>query len=87
MDVYNYDIASHYDELFKPDGEARKSAVPLIERIRSLPEGELMRRQQAAEAALLHMGITFTVYGSEFGADRIFPLDNSRIQNSIQDHR
>ena len=75
MNAYNYDIASHFDELFEPDGKARSSAVPLIERISSLPEGELTRRQQAAEAALLHMGITFTVYGSEFGTDQIFPLD------------
>ena len=75
MNAYNYDIASHYDELFEPGGKVRNSAVPLIERISSLPEGELTRRQQAAEAALLHMGITFTVYGNEFGTDQIFPLD------------
>ena len=33
------------------------------------------RRQKAAEAALLQMGITFTVYGDEEGVDRVFPFD------------
>jgi len=40
-----------------------------------LEEGELLRRQQAAEQALLNLGITFNVYGDEAGAERIFPFD------------
>ena len=43
--------------------------------IETLPDGELLRRQQAAERALLHMGITFNVYGDSAGTERIFPFD------------
>ena len=38
-------------------------------------DGELLRRQQSAERALLHMGITFNVYGDSAGTERIFPFD------------
>jgi uncharacterized circularly permuted ATP-grasp superfamily protein len=41
----------------------------------TLPAGELLRRQQSAERALLHMGITFNVYGDSAGTERIFPFD------------
>ena len=37
--------------------------------------GPLLRRQQSAERALLHMGITFNVYGDSAGTERIFPFD------------
>jgi uncharacterized circularly permuted ATP-grasp superfamily protein len=75
MDVHAYDTESHYDELFQSDGQPRQSAIPLINRLGSLPDEELRQRQQAADAALLQMGITFAVYGSEAGTDRIFPFD------------
>jgi len=75
MNVAKYNTESHYDELFQPDSRPRKRAITLINRISSLPEGELIRRQQAAEAALMQMGITFNVYGSEASTDQIFPFD------------
>ena len=75
MKFDTYKTESLYDELFEGDGVPRASAIPIIERINSLPDGDLKRRQLAAEAALLEMGITFAVYGSEEGADRIFPFD------------
>jgi len=75
MDFDDYATDLHYDELFESDGQPRKSAVPIINRINSLPAGELQRRQREAEAALLHMGITFTVYGPGEEMDRIFPFD------------
>ena len=42
--------------------------------IETLPDGEFLRRQ-SAERALLHMGITFNVYGDRAGTERIFPFD------------
>jgi len=75
MNIDKYHTESHYDELFGPDGQPRRSAIALINRIGSFPDTELTRRQQAAEAALLQMGITFAVYGDEAGTDRIFPFD------------
>ena len=75
MNFDSYSTEMHYDELFESDGQPRKTALPIIDRINSLPDGELTRRQKGAEAALLHMGITFTVYGSGEAVDRIFPFD------------
>jgi uncharacterized circularly permuted ATP-grasp superfamily protein len=75
MKFDDYKTESFYDELFERDGVPRSSAIPIVERINSLPDGDLKRRQLAAEAALLEMGITFAVYGSEEGTERIFPFD------------
>ncbi len=75
MTFEDYDTESFYDEMFLPDGSARPEARRLVERIESLPDGELVRRHQAAERSLLHTGITFTVYGDEAGTERIFPFD------------
>ena len=47
----------------------------MVERIEALSDGELVRRHQAAERALLRMGITFNVYGEEPSSERIFPFD------------
>ncbi len=75
MKLAAYDTGRFYDELVRQDGQARPGAAPLLERVTSLPEGELVRRQQAAERDLLNLGITFTVYGDEAGTERIFPFD------------
>ena len=75
MKLSAYDTGPFYDELVRPDGQARSGAAPLLERVTSLPEGELVHRQQAAERDLLNLGITFTVYGDEAGTERIFPFD------------
>ncbi len=52
MKFDGYTTDGFYDEL-------------LVERIEALSEGELARRHQAAERALLRMGITFSVYGDD----------------------
>ena len=73
FDGYNTD--GFYDEMFVPDGSPRPAAQMLVERIGNFPEGELTRRQIAAEYALLRMGITFNVYADEQGIEKIFPFD------------
>lgn len=70
-----YDTGGFYDEMFAPDGSPRAAAQMLVERIDSFSEGELTRRQIAAEHALLRMGITFNVYADEQGVEKIFPFD------------
>lgn len=70
-----YNTEGFYDEMFAPDGRARPAAQMLMERIEGFPEGELARRQIAAEHALLRMGITFNVYADEQGIEKIFPFD------------
>ena len=75
MTFKGYDTGGFYDEMFLPDGTPRPEARALVDRINGLPEGELLRRHQTAERALLTTGITFAVYGDEQGAERIFPFD------------
>ncbi len=75
MDFTQYQLEGFYDELFAEQGTPRPGARPIVERIESLPAGELLRRQKAAEKALFQMGITFTVYGHEQGTEKIWPVD------------
>jgi uncharacterized circularly permuted ATP-grasp superfamily protein len=75
MTLSSYENDGFYDEMFDADSRPRSGAAALIRRIAALEEGELLRRQQAAEQALLNLGITFNVYGDEAGAERIFPFD------------
>ena len=50
MNLTAYETGPFYDELVLPDGQARPGAAPLLERVVSLPEGELVRRQKAGRA-------------------------------------
>lgn len=71
----DYQIDGAYDEMFFPDGNARAHYVELYQKLLELPPSELRRRQQAADLAFLNQGITFTVYGSDEGTERVFPYD------------
>jgi uncharacterized circularly permuted ATP-grasp superfamily protein len=75
MRFNHYEVGDFFDEMFSGTGCARAAAQPLIRSLESLPEGELLSRQQAAESALMQMGITFNVYGAEAGVEKIFPFD------------
>src|SRR6266850_106449 len=75
MNFTSYDTAEFFDEMFLPDGCARFGARLLKERIESLPNGELLLRQEAAERLLLQSGITFNVYGDSAATEKIFPFD------------
>ena len=70
-----YDTESYYDELIESPGVPRPGAKILVNRIETLPDGEILARQKAAEATMYNMGITFTVYGSDEGTEKIFPFD------------
>lgn len=70
-----YTTDGFYDEMFAPDGSPLPAAQMLMERIERMPDGELLRRQIAAERALLQLGITFNVYADEQGVEKIFPFD------------
>jgi uncharacterized circularly permuted ATP-grasp superfamily protein len=75
MRFNGYETEEFFDEMFEGAARPRQGGSFLARRIESLPDGELLRRQQAAERALLHMGITFNVYGDTAGTERIFPFD------------
>ena len=70
-----YDPEDFYDELIDEHGNPRPGAQLLVDKIESLPEGDLALRQKEAEALLLKMGITFNVYGRDEGTEKIFPFD------------
>ncbi len=61
--------------MLQADGRARPGAKLLVNMLNSMPKTDLMRRQKAAEAMLLQMGITFAVYGNDQGTEKIFPFD------------
>ena len=76
MDTFStYDPGDFYDELVDVQGKPRPGAQLLVDKINSLPPGDLVMRQKAAEALLLKMGITFNVYGREEGTEKILPFD------------
>jgi uncharacterized circularly permuted ATP-grasp superfamily protein len=75
VDFAAYDAASFYDEMFDPERRPRPGCDLLARAMADLPTGDIARRQQAAERALLHMGITFNVYGHDHGTEKILPFD------------
>ncbi len=75
MSFSAYRTDGFYDELFESDGRPRATAQILIDRLSSLSDLEIARRQQDAETAFLRMGITFNVYGDGAGTEKIFPFD------------
>lgn len=70
-----YDTEGFYDEMFDEAGRPRACAELIARRLAALSDGELQRRQKAADLALLNMGITFAVYGHQAGTEKIWPFD------------
>jgi uncharacterized circularly permuted ATP-grasp superfamily protein len=54
---------------------ARAGFEPLAKWLDTTAPAELVKRQQAAEAAFRSLGITFSVYGEDASAERIIPFD------------
>src|SRR5438046_2442211 len=75
MHLESYETDSFYDEMFDAPGRPRDGYAILARTLAAIPKDELLRRQRAAERALLHMGITFSVYGHEQGTEKILPFD------------
>lgn len=75
MKFSSYECESFFDEMFLPDGTPRSGTRLVKERIESLPDGELLARQAAAERLLLQNGITFNVYSDNAATEKIFPFD------------
>ncbi len=61
--------------MFEAATRPRHSYQALYQRLLKLPADTLRQRQQSADLAFLNQGITFTVYGSGEGTERIFPYD------------
>ncbi len=70
-----YALGAAYDEMFSGPGAVRPHYQPLDARLKTLPLGELERRQHVCEQIFLHQGITFTVYSDAQATERIIPTD------------
>jgi uncharacterized circularly permuted ATP-grasp superfamily protein len=75
MDLHLYDPKKFYDELYLSKGAPRPAALSFISRVESLSQEELESRQKAAEYRLFQRGVTFSVYGSREGNEKILPFD------------
>lgn len=71
----NYYLDVAYDEMFDADGHPRPAYQELYHRMLEMPSESLLQRQQAANMSFLNQGITFTVYNSGEGTERIWPYD------------
>lgn len=56
----DYDATAFHDEMLTADGDPRSGCHHVVERLRTLG-GELFERQQAGEAAVRSMGVTFSL--------------------------
>ncbi|WGS87132.1 circularly permuted type 2 ATP-grasp protein [Methylomonas sp. UP202] len=64
-----------YDEMMDGGGQPRQTCATLSQYLQSLGMEAIKGRLSAAEAAILEMGITFTVYSDEGNIDRAWPFD------------
>ena len=73
---HSYQADAYFDELIAENGLARPSAETVISHFGELSDAEIEARKAAAEAEILSMGITFSVYSeSEGSIDRAWPFD------------
>ena len=70
-----YNPGEFFDEIVSSPGYARKPARRLASYLTSLTHEELQQKKQAAELAIKHMGISFTVYSDAGNIDREWPFD------------
>ncbi len=75
IDWKSYDPSPFYDELIASPGKPRPVAKKLADYLDSLDDRELQARKQAADHAILEMGISFTVYSEGENIDRAWPFD------------
>ncbi|MEL6982934.1 MAG: circularly permuted type 2 ATP-grasp protein, partial [Actinomycetota bacterium] len=79
-----YDARSTYDEMLTPDGQPRAACEAVVARLGQLGD-DVFQRQQAGEAAIRSMGVTFSLSGPEGNIDRSWPVDLLPRINSAQE--
>ena len=67
------ETAGNFDELLTPDGTPRHPALSVG--LASMSPEVLAERQRHAEEELLEKGITFAVYGHNYGNEKVWPFD------------
>jgi uncharacterized circularly permuted ATP-grasp superfamily protein len=71
----DYTSGEFFDELIAADSQPRAAARALFEHLDALDAADLEERRQAVNAAIMTMGITFTVYSEAGNIDRAWPFD------------
>jgi uncharacterized circularly permuted ATP-grasp superfamily protein len=71
----DYKTGEFFDELIDGAGQPRPAARALCEYLSRLGPEELEARRSAVDAAIMAMGITFTVYSDAGNIDRAWPFD------------
>lgn len=75
MNINNYPLNGLYDELIDAAGKPRPPAKALFEYLAAFDPAELNARRAAVDAAIMTMGITFTIYSDGTNIDRAWPFD------------
>jgi uncharacterized circularly permuted ATP-grasp superfamily protein len=75
IDWKGYDPKGFYDEMIDHPGRPRNLALGMVKHLQGLSGREIRARQKAADAAIVEMGITFTVYSEGSNIDRAWPFD------------
>ncbi len=63
-----------WDEMYK-DASVREQYKKVVEFLEQLPVTELNKKEELAKRLFMSQGITFTVYSSGEGIEKIFPFD------------
>jgi uncharacterized circularly permuted ATP-grasp superfamily protein len=75
IELIDYPQPGIYDELLDDDLCPRPAARALFDYVNRLGAQELVARREAVDAAIMAMGITFTVYSEAGNIDRAWPFD------------
>jgi len=71
----DYDPGRFYDELFESKGKPREASRDVFRHLQTLSTQDIYRRKKTADAAIVELGITFTVYSDGTNIDRAWPFD------------
>src|ERR1700744_2959610 len=68
-------INNVWDEMYGPDSHVRDHYRKVIEYISGESADDLNKKEELAKRLFMSQGITFTVYNSGEGIEKIFPFD------------
>ena len=68
-------LGEAFDEMHGVRDGVRKAYLAYQEWLDTMPNGRLLEKHQQADLIFRRLGITFSVYGSEEGTERLIPFD------------
>jgi uncharacterized circularly permuted ATP-grasp superfamily protein len=68
-------LGDAFDEMNGLDDEVRNAYRAYCDWLKTIPHDKLVERHQQADLIFRRLGITFSVYGSEEGVERLIPFD------------